>query len=350
LKAATLSHKRLIPALIIAVAILGIIFIVMDRSEIEKVLGQASWRPLPFALMATFVSYFCISFSFARVSKSLGIQMKLMDLTAVGFVTTVLNHVLTSGGTAGYSVRYMLMNRHSVGMKDVLAASILHFYLTSLAMVGMLPVGLIYLLLHSSISRGLAILLAVLALLDLLAAVFASSLVFLSTMRKRVLAGLTKAARRLIHRDLEPTLERFDATMTQGVEFMRHHPSTLILIMMLIVIDWACSALTLWFCFGALGTDVTLGELITGFVIGTVAGVISMIPGGLGVQEGSMAGIFALLGVSFEHAVLASILFRVVYFMIPYIFSLGFYWWLLRRKGQKPDLEQREVEHAHSDA
>jgi len=44
-----------------------------------------------------------------------------------------------------------------------------------------------------------------------------------------------------------------------------------------------------------------------------------------------MAGIYALLGVPLQQAVLAAILFRVVYYLIPYVVSLGFYWHLLRR-------------------
>jgi uncharacterized membrane protein YbhN (UPF0104 family) len=47
-----------------------------------------------------------------------------------------------------------------------------------------------------------------------------------------------------------------------------------------------------------------------------------------------MAGIFALLGVSFEQAVLAAILFRVLFFILPYLFSLGFYWRLLREPAR----------------
>jgi uncharacterized membrane protein YbhN (UPF0104 family) len=54
-----------------------------------------------------------------------------------------------------------------------------------------------------------------------------------------------------------------------------------------------------------------------------------MVPGGFGVQEASMAGIYALLGVSFEMAVLASILFRVVYDFTPFLISLFFYRHLL---------------------
>jgi uncharacterized membrane protein YbhN (UPF0104 family) len=55
-----------------------------------------------------------------------------------------------------------------------------------------------------------------------------------------------------------------------------------------------------------------------------------MIPGGLGVQEGSMAAVYALLGVPFGQALLAAILFRAIYYFIPFLFSLGFYWRLMR--------------------
>jgi uncharacterized membrane protein YbhN (UPF0104 family) len=56
-----------------------------------------------------------------------------------------------------------------------------------------------------------------------------------------------------------------------------------------------------------------------------------MIPGGLGVQEASLAGIYALLGIPFAQAVLVSILFRVVYDFIPFLLSLGLYRRLIRR-------------------
>jgi uncharacterized protein (TIRG00374 family) len=59
-----------------------------------------------------------------------------------------------------------------------------------------------------------------------------------------------------------------------------------------------------------------------------------MIPGGLGIQDGSMAGIYAMLGTPLEITVLASILFRVVYYLLPFVIGLTMYWYWLRR-GKK---------------
>ena len=64
--------------------------------------------------------------------------------------------------------------------------------------------------------------------------------------------------------------------------------------------------------------------------VGVALGVMSMVPGGLGVQEGSMAGTYHLLGVPLEEAVLVSVLFRLVYYVIPFLVSLAFYRRIMR--------------------
>jgi uncharacterized protein (TIRG00374 family) len=345
-----IDSKRRMPTLIVLVALIGLVFVVLDWGQIRNALVQASWKPLPYALAAVLISYACISFSFARVSRLLGVEMRLNNLAMVGFVSTVLNHLVASGGAAGYSVRFMLMHRHGVDMREVIAISILHFYLTSLMMVAMLPVGLIYLVLHASLSQTAAILLGVFAAILLLATLFATGLVFRSSMRRRVLGVIVRATRTLIHRNVEAPMERFETTMALGVRAMREDPSAIVFIAILIVVDWIFSALTLWFCFRAFGTSPSPGQLISGFVIGILAGVASFIPGGLGIQEGSMAGVFALLGISFERAVLASVLYRVVYFVIPYLVSLGFYRQLLRHERSGPSLTVLEVDHENPDA
>lgn len=139
--------------------------------------------------------------------------------------------------------------------------------------------------------------------------------------------------RQLTRRDFGAALDDFDATMARGVGMVRTRPLLLAFMVALVVIDWGACVAALWFCFDALGDPISPGVLLTGFALGVTAGVLSMVPGGLGVQEGSMSGLYALLGVPLQKAVLASILFRVVYYLIPYLVSLGFYWRLLRQVG-----------------
>ena len=330
----TLPLNRILINLFLAVVLLGILLVAMDWGETRRVLFEADWERLPAALLFTTISYVCMAFSFSLVSQMLDIPMKRGDLARIGFISATINHVLTSGGVAGYSIRYYFMHKYGVPLRDVLAASFLHFYLTSLDMLSILPFGVAYLLFHAVVPRGVAVILGVLTLVLAVIAILAALLIFRNNLRARILDLLSRAAQLVLHRNILSTMRSFDTTMKRGVDVMRERPILLLQIMVLTFIDWICSLLVLGFCFDALGPSLRVGVLVTGFVIGMVAGVVSMVPGGFGVQEGSMAGIFALLGVSFEQAVLAAILFRVLFFILPYLFSLGFYWRLLREPAR----------------
>lgn len=99
----------------------------------------------------------------------------------------------------------------------------------------------------------------------------------------------------------------------------------LVLLSALILADWGATVLVVIFCFSAFGDPIGLGVLITGFAVGIAVGLFSMIPGGLRAQEASMAGIYSLLGIPLEQAVLVSLLFRLVYYFVPFGVSLVLY-------------------------
>jgi glycosyltransferase 2 family protein len=322
---------RLAWGFILLILVSGAVLIARDWQKFADVLTQADVRPMLVAVLLTGVSYICVSSAFAVVSQLLGIRMSFRSLTETGFVSIILNHVLTTGGVAGYSLRYILMRRHGVPGRDILAASALHYYLTSLDMLTMLPVGFLYLLLNASLPRGVMIVIGMMTLAMAVAAVIVTGLIFMNELRSHTFNSVTRIGHRFLHRDFDSNLQRFDATMRRGVAAMRHQPMTVLQVMALTWIDWWASVAVVWLCFDALGKPVSVGVILSGYVIGVTAGVLSMVPGGFGVQEGSMAGIFYLLGASFQQALLASILFRGIYFLLPYGVSLAFYGRLLRQ-------------------
>jgi uncharacterized protein (TIRG00374 family) len=333
-----IDFEKLVPLLVVLVALSGVVFIVSDWSNIKLALAQADWRPIPFALLATMLSYSCISLSFTKVSKLLGVMMQTKKLSIVGFISSALNHIVLSGGAAGYSVRFMLMHRYGVTMHEVVAISILHFYLTASWMITMLPISMIYLALNAPLNQTTAKVLAITGALLLLGAILTTILIFSNRLRKKVIGILVKVVHRLIRRDISASLERFDETMDQGILAIGERPSSIVIIAILVVLDWTFSVTSLWFCFRALDLTPTVGQLVSGFVMGTVAGVSSALPGGLGVQEASMTGIFALFGIPVERAALVAILFRVVYTIMPYLVSLGFYKVVLKQENKEKAL------------
>ena len=127
-------------------------------------------------------------------------------------------------------------------------------------------------------------------------------------------------------------LRDFETTLRRGMGRIRSRPLGLALPLSLITLDRVCRLGVVWLCFQALGGQVDPGVVVTGFAVGVAAGVMSMVPGGLGIQEGSMAGAYHLLGVPLEQAVLVTVLFRLGYYMVPFSVSLLFYRSVMRER------------------
>ncbi len=325
-----LKYQRKIILPILLLVLLGVILIIIDGQQMIQVLRQADWRPVPGTFLLVAFSYFCISYSYVIVAQLMGIQMGWLDLAETCFTTTVMNHVVRSGGVAGYSVRYLIMKQHGVSLNDVLSSSFLHFYLSSLDMLTMLPIGIGYVFLTIDLPRGIAILLAILTFLSALIAFLASLVVFNDNFRRWLADIAAWIVRGVAHKDVDEGLYKFSHRMTYGTAVLRKHPRQSWTVVLLVFIDWWASLFAFGFCLDAFGPALPTGAVIAIFVIGIMAGVVSAIPGGIGVQEGAMTGLAVLFGATFEQAILAAMLFRVVYYFLPYLVSPLFYLRLLR--------------------
>jgi uncharacterized membrane protein YbhN (UPF0104 family) len=59
---------------------------------------------------------------------------------------------------------------------------------------------------------------------------------------------------------------------------------------------WFCECLSAYVCVRGLGIHLSLADTIVVFSVGSLAGALSFLPGGLGVAEASMTGLIRLLG------------------------------------------------------
>jgi uncharacterized protein (TIRG00374 family) len=328
------KRQRILIGIIVIVVLIGVILVASDWEDFRKILDEADWRLILPALFFTMISYACVGISYAMMSRLIGIKMGWRDLSEIGFVTVILNHIVTTGGVAGLSVRYLLMERHGVKIREVLSSSLMHFYLTSLVLIAILPFSFYNLLNSATLPRGIAILIGIATVAMIIVSIIGALLLFVNALRSPVLEFIGKILNKFTRKDIRERFDKFNETLDQGSKALSTQPFKVIAIIVIVIVEWAAVVVTLAFCFDALGTVPSISTLITGFAIGLIAGVLSMVPGGFGVQEASMAGIYALLGVPFEQALLAAILFRGVYYLIPYFASLIFYGRLLR-KGRK---------------
>jgi len=77
-------------------------------------------------------------------------------------------------------------------------------------------------------------------------------------------------------------------------------------------VSWLCECLAAYVCVRGLRLDLSLADTIVVFSMGSLAGALSFLPGGLGVAETSMTGLMRVLGdVSKAGAAAATVLIRL---------------------------------------
>jgi glycosyltransferase 2 family protein len=110
-----------------------------------------------------------------------------------------------------------------------------------------------------------------------------------------------------------PLLERF-SRLGEAPEAARALLETRLLMGMtaLSAVSWFFECLAAYVCVRGLRLDVSLVDTVVVFSLGSLAGALSFLPGGLGVAEGSMTGLIQVLGdVPKAAAVAATVLIRL---------------------------------------
>jgi uncharacterized protein (TIRG00374 family) len=329
------STSRLTIIAIGLMLLVGAIIIFLDRNEIRQLWGKAEWNFLIIALGFVAISYLLGSISMVVMLRVFGVGLDKFYLLRLGFVSAVLSNLIAI--PASLALRLLVLGRHGVTPGQTVGASLLLSYLKNLVYFILIPLSLIYIIFtYPLVFGGVAIMVLLIIILIIVIAV-ATFIIFNGRVRTFVLRILGNIWHLVTRRNIEKRLSNFGDSVTQGIAEMNQKRKFGLLLGALIIGDVAAMIAGLAFCFKALGIPVHLGVLITGFNFGITLTVISFIPGDLGVQEASIAGILAIFGVPFSQGVLGSMLFRVVYYFVPFIFSLGFYWSLLKETRSKVD-------------
>jgi uncharacterized protein (TIRG00374 family) len=310
---------------------LGAVIVVLDWKQVRQLAGNADWGFLVVALGFVALAYLCFSASIVVMWRIFGVGVDRLYLLRVGFVSAVLSNLIAL--PAGLWLMLLVLGRQRVSNSQIVGSSLLLSYFKNLVYYSLIPVSLVYVIFTYPLVFGGVVTSVLVIIILIVVLTVATVIVFNSRIRAFILGFIGKIWRSVIHRNIEASLDKFGRAVTEGITALRQRRHLRLLLAGLVLGDVAATITALWFCFKALGVPVHVGVLITGFNFGITLTVISFIPGDLGVQEASVAGILALFGVPFSQGVLGAILFRVLFYLVPFVISLGFYWGLV--KGTK---------------
>jgi len=137
--------------------------------------------------------------------------------------------------------------------------------------------------------------------------------------RRDLVLGLAGAAvrgvRRLTGHPRGSVGARIEATLARMREIPLSKPSTIGIVAIATAV-WCCDFLCLICAFGAVGAAVPWNGVLLAYGVAQVVGSFPIVPGGIGIVEGSLAVILAAYGTERVDAVSAALGFRIINFWL----------------------------------
>lgn len=333
-----MSRPRPKTATLIFLVFAGLVFLTLataaltDGPKLLAVVHDLSMEPLVFALACMAVSYLSIALSFSGLFELTPHRLPFATMFSVTFVAATFNYVVSTAGVSSLAVRAYLFKQHKVPVSTTLPLSVAQSMITNLVLALMCLGGLLYLSLHpervGAVERGviggLAVVLAILVL--------AVMMVFFHPGSRRFLldAG-TRWGGRLLNRVMkgkfpDARLKEIRHNLEDSIHLLHKGWIQLFVTLFWIAMDWGFTAMTLYFSFRAVGVHLDAGLVLVGFTVAFLTSTVNVVPAGLGITEMAVTGTYIhLLKVAPEKAVIATLLFRVIYFLIPLAVSTALY-------------------------
>lgn len=315
-------------------ALLGLFIFVytIKHADLEKILQNMQHIDVRWALLAvvtSWMSYICIAAVLHRLVSSIGYSLSFSSSFKISLLSSAMNYVMAIGGLSGVAAKVYLLSRERIPPSNTLSISMIHGFLTNTVAVLFVYLGFFFLYSHYQMSRlqmklgiGIMVIASILTWITIQTIVHEPFRKRLWAISFNVVCGVCKRIKRCINQErAEAFFENFNSSLNLIVRDAR----MLVIPALLAAMDWLFMFLCLKFSFLSVGYEVSNRVLLVGFSAGLFATIFSLTPAAIGLMEGSMAGSFYLMGLDYDVALLAILIFRLAYYFLPIMVSLCFY-------------------------
>jgi uncharacterized protein (TIRG00374 family) len=333
----------------IVTAILLLVVVIFAWPEIVRAWGlldQVNLLILALLIPVQFFSYYATGgmiFSYLRSKGDLK-DMSRPRMARIALELNFVNHILPSGGAAGFSYLSWVLARFGVKPGRSTMAQIIRFALTFLSFVLLLVIALIVLVADHQVNRQ-TILLSILLVFLAFGATLGIIYIIGSQRRlEKFSAWLTKKVNRFVAKITRGRKKRIikdavihDFFMDLHQDFLAIRRDKKVLVRPFI---WAVAAniadvALLWIAFWALGFPLNPAVFFVAFGVASIASAISVTPGGAGVYEAVMIAFLASASVPAGVAIAGTLLARVTLVLGTIIFGYVFYQLTLNKYGRR---------------
>jgi uncharacterized protein (TIRG00374 family) len=295
-----------------------------DIGGVIKNLGEV--HAVALLLMIPFEAWNYDSYArfYINIFRTLGEKVRYWPMYRLNLELNFINHILPSGGVSGISYFNIRMRSHGVSGAKSAISQVMKLFLLYASFQPLLIVGLFLLALRDH-ANNLVIMVA--STLITLLVVGSLVVIYIIESRSRINTALTFATRilnwliNLVRRKHPETIKIENAQAT----FIELHENYQLLkskwrelkrpfiFMMLANITELGSLYCVYIAFGHF---VNLGAVIIAYAVANFAGLISVLPAGIGIYEGLMTAVLAATGIPAELSIPVTIMYRVLNMLI----------------------------------
>jgi len=323
------------------IIIAGIV-VYFQAQEAHFILRHAKWYFVAAGVVVAFISYFFSTLAYVFVASIFSLNIHRREIFYIGFITIPVGKLLDVGGIVGNSIRVAYLR--NFGIKNTHAVVLSSFFYTYCVFLGILsfvPIGFAWLFLEGLLTPALESLAKLILEISLGTFFIATIIVFFPRIREKILDIFSRIIFFITRREIDHRLEPIHQALLLGTKGLQMRLSISFQIIVSIFLSWSLAVVVLWLCFEAFGIHAQFGVLVVGLSLGILAGLFAPIPGGIGVQDTSMIGIFVLFGIPLHDAIFISVLFRVTYDIIPAGVGLIGYYFLIERLKKRRRIAQK---------
>jgi len=334
---------------IITLALLAVVIVAAWPQIIKAwgLMGTVDIWILILLIPVQFLSYYAtggIMFSYLRKKGNLE-DMSHWSTTRLALELNFVNHILPSGGAAGFSYLAWVLKKHKVSAARSTMAQLVRFVLTFLSFVSLLSVAMVILAFKHEINSvtvvvGLALVLAAIA--STWAAIWLLKdrgrmqrfSGWLSRTTNRFITWVTRGKKTNMVND--GTVLEFFEGLHDDYAAIRRDSNILVTPFVWAIIANILDVTLIWIAFWALGFPLDVALLFIAFGLASIVAAVAATPGGAGVYEAIMVTFLAASGVTPEVAIAGTLLARVVLLTGTILFGYVFYQLTVMHHGKRP--------------
>lgn len=289
------------------------------------------------------VNYHAYTKMYQHVYRVLGDELNYRKLLRVQLELNFVNNVFPSGGVSGISYFSLRMRKLGAGAGKSTLVQVLKFALIFLSFQIMLAVGLVILAIGGQANNVLILIAGSLSTLLFVGTLLMAYIIGSKNRINGFFSFITKVINRLIHtvrRNSPETIkiDKVQATFNElhdNYVLLRKRLKELKIPLLYALLANTTEVLTIYAVYMAFAQFINPGAVIIAYAVSNFAGLISVLPGGIGIYEALMTGTLVAAGIPAALSLPVTVMYRILNSLIQLPIGGYFYYKTLHERQEE---------------